>query len=293
MSIISNWVATPSRLRMLYFYLEDKSGETRDRLVAFAGPRPFQKRNADDDESSSSTVVKPIDEAIQMGLLIEDANKISVSKRVDRKRGAVDVDSAFSELVESLLLKSDSPGFESQRSFAPALSWLLMQSPLAPLSFQGNPRERIKEELDGIDYQLSTEASWQNFCHWARFLGFCTFIGVADRIAVVPDPTNAVSRHLFKIFANEKTMPVGMLVERLAEHCPVLEGGWARNEVEGHSRISARDPFTLSQSTSLALKRLANGGFIKIEIRADAQAFVLDYSDSTERVTHVSKGRGR
>lgn len=290
MSIISTLEATPNRLKLIFSYLDGIKSEEKKRLLAIAGPKPLRARV---EQSGGNTVAKPVAEALQMGLLVEDGERIRVARNLspDRRR-LLGFDEAFSEHVEDLLFDTTSPGWNSQRTVAPAIAWLLIGSPRRPFEWSGNPRTLLTEQLgEGDNYLLTNPANWQNFAYWARALGYCTFIGVGAKQFVVPDPTAALRRHLREILPDELSITIAETISRVAQRCPVLEQGWAREEVEARSVLPPREHTRLSETTSFALRRLASAGDIKLLALPDAEVRVLNCGDAIDRVSHIAKAR--
>jgi hypothetical protein len=290
MSVISTVEATPSRLRIMFEYLEGRAGDEREKLLALLAPRSLPTRSAD---GESSVAPNALDEALRLGLLVRDGEKIAAGGQLDgagrRRHGEL---GAFVALVERLLLDPAAPGVTSQRSFACALSWLLTRLPSAPLDFSANQLVRLREDLgEDDDYELTSNLRWQNFCYWARYLGYCGFVGVGGKTLVVPDPTVSVRRHLADVLPDRGEMRIGEVIAGLAARCPVLEEGATRREVEGRFLRPSREPSRLSQATSLAFRRLQDRGLISMHALADAEARILDLGDATDRVTHVGRTR--
>lgn len=289
MSVISTVEAVPSRLRLLYAYLEGRSGEERSRLVTLAGPKPLQSGGEEADRHGE-TVTRPIAEALRLGILIEEEGRLIATPLDRARRKAIGFDAAFIELVERLLLDPASPAREEQRAFPRALAWLLMQSPLRPISFSENPRTRLREQLgDGDDYELTNFSNFQNLVYWARALGYCGILGMEKPLVVV-DPTVALRRHLAGFLPNKGEMRIAEVVTALATRVPVFENGTVREEVEARV-IAQAERSRFSPSTSLALKRLADANLIRLVAHADADARVLDLGDATERVTHIARAK--
>ena len=260
-----------------------------------AGPWPKAAQAGADPtgEVGGYVVSNSIAEALQMGLLIEKENRIAVGKPLERaRRHLLGFDGAFAEHAEWLPLSPDSPGWDSQRAFGFALSWLLMQSPRRPLDFSANQVTRLREQLgDADDYQVTSMPRFQNLCYWARALGYCGFVGFGGRTLVIPDPTIALRRHLRDVLPVKGHTRVADVVAAIAARCPVLEEGSVRSEVEARVITEPREPARFSESTSLALWRLESQGSIELRALADAEARILDLGDTDKRVTHVARTR--
>jgi hypothetical protein len=164
-----------------------------------------------------------------------------------------------------------------------------MQSPRRPLDFSTNQLTRLREQLgESDDYQITSAPRWQNVYYWARALGFCGFVGLSNKTLVIPDPTIVLRRHLREVLLHTDELRIAEMLGKLADRCPVFEGGTLRNEVEERVLTKPRDESRLSESTSLALTRLQDQGLIRLRALADAEVRILDHGDTTERISHVA-----
>ena len=78
--------------------------------------------------------------------------------------------------------------------------------------------------------------------------------------------------------------PLPEVMNRLAQICPVFEGGFLRAEID---RVFTREPGTLSSTTSLAWLRLRDEGFVELIQESDATTLLLPDGDRVEPVSHV------
>lgn len=293
MSVVTTVEAVPSRLRLIFEYFIGKSQpESFERVEGLMSP-PALRHGADaaDGDNPANLFRNTLREAYAMKMLEECDGKLRFpDPPVDKKRK--DIDALFIDWVEPRLLASDASATFQQENVAPAIAWLLMQSPLRPLSFGDNYAGLIRQQLgENSDiFDLTNKERFQNLAYWARYLGYCTLIGAR---AVVADPSGALARWLPRVFAGEDEMTIDNLIRELAQRVPVLEEGVIRRRIEDAAIDTARrDPQRLSQSTSLALKRLAERGRIAFKDLSDAQNRILDLGDRTQRISHVVILRG-
>jgi hypothetical protein len=123
-------------------------------------------------------------------------------------------------------------------------------------------------------------------CYWARFLGYAESLLIGDSTVVVPDPTEAIARHLANVFEGAPKLPIARFFEAIARPCPVLELGETRSIVEKRM-TTPRVPKMLSSATCLALWRLESRGTLKLSHASDAETWLLPPS-----VSSASAGAG-
>jgi len=291
MSVLSTFEAIPSRLKIIYEYLEGKAPEDRSRVIEILGPGALARKKASGDPSRA-TVESSLNEAIQMGLIVSEDGKLSALPMEKGLRRKVGFDRAFVDLAEWLLLAADAPGRASQRAFPYALAWLLMQSPREPLQFSDNKVSTLRGQIgEGDDYQLTNESSWQNLCYWARALGFCTWLSCGGQAMVMADPTKALQRHLDAILPLKEPLRIVDALVLLGERCTVFEGGVVREEVEARSLGVPRESSKLSQSTSFALLRLESLGAVTLLALADAETRTIEVGAGPRPLSHLQRAK--
>ena len=74
------------------------------------------------------------------------------------------------------------------------------------------------------------------------------------------------------------------MIGRLAQLCPVFEGGFLRAEID---RVLTREPGALSSTTALAWLRLRDEGLVELTQESDAATLLLPDGDRVEPVSHV------
>jgi hypothetical protein len=299
MSIISTFVAVPSRLFSLYAALADsEDGELRQQVEAWATPPSLATRRGGDDEEGSSTLfIDSLKEARKLGIVEESESdgrlRVAAEVRGVRKKGA-DPEAEFRAYISKVLFDSSRAATAEQSAFMPALAWLLSKNPLQPLNFSDAPQEMLKTDL-GDDWektQLTNRSCYHNLLYWARYLGFATFVGDGQVRRVFPDPTAAIAERLPDIFGDNPLLEIGSFLSALNGIFPVFEGSAVRAELEVmHPQTFTDNEDCLSIATSLALQRLADRGALSLEAVADARGRILDLGRETIRVSRIRRGR--
>lgn len=289
MSVITDLTATPARIEAVYRYLAERKGEARDDLIMLLSPRALRRGGAEGGDTSDRSAREVLGACRALGVVEPvdgDDNRLRLGARLGKGVGA----RPLLEHLESVLLQPEAAEEHGQTAFPLALAWFLCQDPTRPLRLENV--SGVVEEQQGKDavstYNLTNPDTFKNFIYWARHLGFAWRLGLDRFEGVVPDPTQAIRRHLPKLLGTGELVPLHVAIERLARELPVLEGGAARNVVE--ERMEApfrRSPDRLSRSTSLALTRLDDRKTMALEHHADARSTVLDTPPTLRSVTHI------
>ena len=296
MSIITTYPAVPSRLLSIYAAAYDATdGESRELLEAFSTPASLATRGAgDEEESGSSLFVSAFQEARRLKLIEENQGRIRIASPATEgnKRKRIGPEEAFRTAVSAVLFNPDLAQETEHSAFMLATAWLLGKNPLQPLNFSEPPQEMLREDLG--DHRDKTELTnisrYQNFLYWARYLGFACFVGFETGRRVIPDPTRAIQSALPRIFDDQQALDIEPFLSSLNQVFPVFEGGTVWAELEAMRPQSANSDNTLSIATSLALRRLAERGVIRLESIADARGRILQFGIDTDRVSRIRRG---
>ncbi len=279
MSVISNLPATPNRIEIVYRYLStcDDLGVPKVDLHRMLCPPALKGGIAND----------VVNEANQLGLIEVMANG---NYRLSSDLSQIP-NLNFLEWLELRLLDLVQAEQAGQSNFPYALAWLLEQDPAKPFEFGDNITDLIAAQC-GTDveaFEMTNRARSQNFVYWAQYLGYAWRLKVGNVETIMPDPTQAIERHLPQLFEKSSELLIEDLLHTWAIQCPVLEGGAARRKIAERCQNSTpRDPKTLSRSTSIALLRLQKRGAIKLERRADAIAYTLNIKPNPMPISHIT-----
>jgi len=132
------------------------------------------------------------------------------------------------------------------------------------------------------------DARYGQFEDWSCYLGFSWRNALAGTQVLVPDPTTYLRQNLENLFEHplDQQIPLGEFITRLGKYCPVFETGQFREEIE--QQIGLRESTYLSTNTSIALRRLAEDGFFKLERLSDAPVLVLSDAPGGLGVSHIT-----
>lgn len=272
MSVISRVAATPNRFTIIIKVLSQapQNALDRDELLALISP-PNLVPNALN-EGPDTTATNTFLEAIALGIVTQEAKPSEKITLAEPFRGSKPL--SLLSYLEPILVGARTDGSTGQDHMPKMLEWLLEQDPRTPVDLYSN----LGAETDGI---LNSNATAQQFAYWSRFLGYAWHFRQPDgKWWLVPDPTEALARHLPRILGGEGEAQLVSLPRRWAAHCPVLEGG-------KHRPFDAGNP-QFSQSTSLALLRLQETGIIRLTRQADSHSALLSVGDGTEPFSHVA-----
>lgn len=284
MSVISNLLATPNRIEIVYrFLVTYELGKiAKEDLRQVLSPPALTGSIAND----------VINEATRLGIIeLTPDGYYHLSPELRESPSP-----NFLDWLEVCLLDPNRAEKIGQAKFPFALAWLLEQDPAEPFEFGDNISDIITGQC-GADveaFEMTNRARSQNFVYWAQYLGYTWRLRVGSFEGIVPDPTQAIQRHLTSLFKQTEQFLIKELLDMLATRSPVLEGGVARQKVIDLRRSDAlRDPKLLSRSTSIAFLRLEERGLIKLERRADALAYTLNTKPNPRPISHVIWQRGR
>ena len=271
MSVISRALATPNRFNIIIKLLSNsnQNAMVKDELLLLISP-PILTSNTPN-EKPSATAIDSLSEARVLGIVTQEAGPSEIITLAEPFRGTAPL--SLLSYLEPILVGTRTDGNTSQRDMPKMLEWLLVQDPRTPINLSSN----LSSQTDGI---LNSAANAQQFAYWARFLGYAWHFQGAGGWWLVPDPTEALSRHLPRLIGGEEEVLLSSLPARWAADCPVLEGGPNRPFDAGNPQFS--------QATSLALLRLGQKGTITLDKKSDGHTSLLSVGDHAEAFSHVS-----
>lgn len=202
------------------------------------------------------------------------------------------------ELATDLWEKDDNGSLVllGARDLVRAVAWFLTLNVVdGPFEFEKTkpPLSELQEQHTG-ERLIHNRERWLPFVRWARYLGFLSEMTLVAESgpatsAVIPDPTNAVAATLPNCAPAGQWIPLRVLLPKLAEALPVLDGGAYRQAVLAKG---APDPSgDCSPSLTLAFRRLAAVGHIDLQVGAgDAPKVVFA---NNQGAFHALRWNGR
>lgn len=281
MSILKDPYVVPSRVKGVVRYLLAAKGqrEKRDTLEALLSPTALISKG-EDKQLSRKMVQATIRECIKMGLLeeSEDGSEVAINPKLHLKKAL------FPAVLAQLLLNT--PDLTENHDFARVAAWYLAQDFLAAPGNWPEAQQRLREQVGGDLLELN-DARFGQFEDWSCYLGFSWRNSLTGNPVLVPDPTAYLRQSLGDLFEGmtNQQIPLGEFINRLGRYCPVFDTGTFREELD--DQLGGRESNYLSSVTSIALRRLEEEGYIKLEKLSDITVWVLqDGVDS--RLTHIT-----
>ncbi len=277
MSIISEAVVVPNRVRSIYQWLLNCKNyeEEEDKLKRFLIPASYKSINEERDRHQ--VIINPIlSECEFLGLIIKENEKVALSKQVIENIS--DKKNAFQLLLADLVFRRE---HERNDDFATAVAWILSIDPFkAPKNwteFEPEIKRTGCEEITGI----TNSNPYSNFIIWSTFLGFSwAYQGF------VPDPTEHLSWRIQQFFKKEDEVPISHFLDKMKEFVPVIDGGIYRQRILDKVGEKLEESI-LSPSLSLALKRLQDLNFIRLEKKSDIASRALAKEFGSHSFSHI------
>ena len=289
MSVYAVAEASPSRvlgvLRFVMAYAgQSPSRSTVEAMMAPPGLVPDRTEETpaeiDSEKGSGRALLQPaIKEAVRLGLLDENEKELTLGQSLNRK--LIAQPRLWPLAVFELILDPKRGDHDLCRS----LAWFLGQDiPTVPGGW--NAMQSKNDILSALEMNVVSFGQMQ---HWAVYLGFGWRCGRAARSVFVFDPTAHLKLRLSQELGKKsRQFSAAEFLKRLAEWCPVLDGGLYRTELEEKHVLPKLAQSNVSQALSQALRRLSDEGWIEMSHASDAKAVILSSPDEPERVSKIN-----
>ena len=282
MSVVTTMVVVPNRIEAVVRLLRRLRREDDATLRRLLSPPTLP---------AGANVPGPvIDESKRLGLIEAAADgKWSLTKRAKNEQD-------IRSVIASVLLSPETAPEAGQQRVGPAVAWFLTRSVQVPLKIGDNWRPLVEDDCSAVEdaFDLTNQDRCRQFAYWAVYLGFGWRLATGTRDSqaremLVPDPSVALESALRTALHPGEALPVSEALARVADACPVLEGGSVRDEVELQLVAERQRPDgELSQSTSFALRRLEARGIIEMPPPpSDARVMTLDLWPEPRRVSQL------
>ena len=288
MSVLKEPLAVPSRFRAIYRYLLQAKGqrENLETLGKLISPDELVK----DKPSARPMFEASIKESIKCDLLKQEENdEILISPDLpqearDRKKG----DSLLPNTLANLFF---SPDNKDEYDLGLVCAWYLAQDIYQAPSNWEQVQQEVSKQKVGEFIKMSNSTLYGQMDYWMTYLGLAWGHALNKKRVTVPDPTVYLKRNLNYLFNKQgETILLREFIKGLAQHCPLFETGHFREEIE--QKIGQRDTNYLSTTTAFALFRLQDEGYIKLEIKSDADLMLLPKAnnqiDDEGRISHIT-----
>jgi hypothetical protein len=286
MSIMTEVFAIPSRVRGVYRYMLQVKGQRMKHEDLEHTLSPVTVKSDDNSAGDDRKMVhQVINEMMKMGLLEKQEDDVVLSPSLpdvlrDRTKG----DQAFPHLMMDLFTSSTN---QENREFARLLAWYMIQDAYdAPYDFK-RFEEALQEQVGQHKLGCTNSNPFDQFVYWSVFCGFAWWMDLGES-RLNPDPTEYLRNLLPELFSGETTLLFTELVQRLAQRCPVFEQGTIRKELAREFQLEQLEANHLSSVSSLAWLRLQDEGYLKLEMRSDADVVVVWDGVRQIRYSHVT-----
>ncbi len=275
-------------LDSLMTFLAPDAVETHTRQLSTAGRVLTSESDAEAKKTTGKDRVrKTLNECLRMGLLTQEGEEITLAPCLPEEfRNPLTEDSWIPSAICGLIFD---PSNESNHDLGLAIAWYLSLDAVAP---PGTWPEVEKLLLDtGMKETLKLgDVRYHMLEDWLCYLGF-GWTHVPSGRKLVPDPTAYIRRSLGGLFPSTlpDRQPLPAVMARLADACPVFEGGSLRSRVDAASDGATR----LSTATALAWMRLRDEGAVVLHHESDGQTLMLPDGDQAQPVSHVTVVRRR
>jgi hypothetical protein len=293
MSVLKTAYATPSRVAAVYRFLlaQVRATVSKDTVQAVLSPTTLP------DVDTQDMVGGAIQESIKMGLVHEEDGRLSLHPDLpnaarDRKHGVARLPLTITDLILR--------GHAENHDLARLIAWYLAQDVTSAPGDRDSVSSALGEQVGSDKLELTNDARFGQFKYWICFLGFAWMHAREGREWIVPDPTQQLRWRLPELFATdakpssaqvEVRMSPAQVERRLAEICPVFEGGWLRKEVE--DQIGHRPDRTFSSATAHAWLRLDEEKMVQVERRsADAEVYQFPDGGAVIRCSALIRKNG-
>ena len=284
MSVLKTAYATPSRIAAVYRFLLAQGRGSVSQEVIQSVLSPATLSNVE----SQKMVGGAIQESIKMGLVRQDEGRLSLHQDLpvaarDRKLGV----SRLPLTISDLILK----GNEENLDLARLIAWYLSQDVTSAPGDRDSISSLLGDQVGSDKLELTNDARYGQFKYWVCYLGFAWMHAHGGKEWIVPDPTQQLRWRLPDLFQTKVRLSPGQISKRLAEICPVFEGGSIRSQVE--DQVGRRPDRTLSTTTAQAWFRLDEEKLIQLErSSADAEVYILPDGASVTRCSALIRRNG-
>jgi hypothetical protein len=284
MSVLKTAYATPSRIAAVYRFLlaQGRATVSQETVEAVLSPTTLP------DVETQDMVGGAIQESVKMGLVHREDGRLGLHPDLpaaarDRKHGVA----RLPLTVTDLILR----GNEENHDLARLIAWYLAQDVASAAGDRDSVSAALGDQVGSDKLELTNDARFGQFKYWICFLGFAWMHARDGKEWMVPDPTRHLRWRLDTLFESEDRMPPAQVSKRLAEICPVFEGGWLRKEIE--DQLGRRPERSLSSATAHAWFRLEEENVLQVERgSADAEVYLFPDGGAVVRCSGLIRKNG-
>jgi hypothetical protein len=221
-----------------------------------------------------------INESLNLGLIEKNDTDIQLAAAAPRILRTQKSDRYFwPGAFMDLFMKS-----EENHDMLLSLAWWLSLPVLSAPGDWSSIDTSLKWRQDANNLGPMNDFRYSIFASWAVYLGLAWRQAKHQDRWLIPNPTSHILIRLRSELGDKPRQYEALdFVRKLAEWCPVLDGGAFRRTAETRGLCEPLEPKRISASLSLALLRLSDGGYLSLTHAADADALLLHDTIVVER----------
>ncbi len=287
MEIINDNQAEKHRVQALVRLVADLPQSTQRDVVNLLQPLLLvETKNSGDVQSSANNTCRIAEDC---GLIVENRDqKLEVCVPPEK----FETMPAFQQYMQSVVLGVTEEE-KSNYLFNLFSAWYAVQNErvlqdLVKTGYDGPFNDQMFPDASTRYFNSTKLTAWRK---WATFLGLGWPMRFGQREIIIPDATGRIRPLISELFPGKTLPPFGSFMERLALHCPELDGGALFDYCWQASRGVEERGRHISLMLSTALRTLDGLGVICLEEQADALENWQLYpaqGNPHQQVTHIT-----
>jgi len=284
-------LATPLRLHAVLKLLALLGNRTRDDILMLLQPEILS-----DNQNTAKNVINLLK---NLGMVRETDTSSQLSLAEDVPRN-IDKLESYRRYMQNKLLGITNPNAPNNYVLNQFAAWIAVQDERIAQLSKVNLTARFNEEMypsetgDASDAQTRTmnDTKYNGWCNWGVFLGW-GLTHDAFKAGFIPDASIRVRSVLETLLPEKDQLPASIFMERLAEHCPELDGGALFEDAWQFSRPTENRGNRTSLMLSTGLRVLERCGDLSLILMPDAGDLWRLYpiQGGLNQISHVKRGR--
>jgi len=281
-------LATPLRLQAVLKLLVLLGDKPRKEVLALLQPESLSE-----DQNTVNAIITLL---ITLGIVrkIAPDDQLGLAEHVPSD---IDRLESYRLYMQKRLLGVTNPNAPNNYVLNQFAAWIAVQDERIAQLKKVDLTARFNEEMypaeanDASDAQtrVMNDTKYNGWINWATFLGWGLSHN-AFKAGFVPDASNRIFGVLGALLAEEDPLPMSIFMDRLAEHCPELDGGSLFENAWQLSRPTENRGSRLSLMLSTGLRVLERQGELTLLLMPDAGDLwrLFPIQGGLNQVSHIS-----